>query len=752
MKFSKQFELIRLIQDKTTSYARFIEFLYGETPPADHNFLARMDTSCISDVLKSDSYDDSLEILGNPNPRATVGYIIEYPFHFYIYKNIYRYMPESEFIIDGLWIRRNVKEWKRLLSEFMQFLLDEGVHFRVFYDGVDPEIFFQKYEVLVSNANKPVLDLPCNADKKKVRVMYGHSKDLWNFGAWSRNFNLALVYGPYSQKAISRYTRSQIVGNARFDDWFRPVHQKESQRISLLKKKLDPEKKTLLYLPTHGHLSSLELLQTIIPDLLRTYNLVIKPHQLTIYTEAGVLERFKRSASVASKNGSPILIDDYFDLSELFRISDLVISDNSGAIFDAVLVDKPVVLLDNVSSKFLGENAWKVTRRSRDVWEIPLTYDRSIEQRVKHDPNFRVAEVVSDITKLPAAILNAFKLDGAYRIKRLKIKKFIFNYCDGSSGRRSARAIRSLFHSKVVPSKTFLALQVDAEIVRETIYLKDEIKRLQKILRSYMNISPLFADRFDLREVLFSVIVPTYNRRGAILRTLESLVGQEEIGGNNFEIIIVDDGSTDDTKSKVREFICQHPAQKVLYVGYKENRGAAFARNIGILHARGDFIAFTDDDCIVPTDWLSNFKKDFDENREVAGVGGWYEWQPNTEAQELTAVGRYLRWLVFSAGRRPNKLSRWRGNICGNTANICYRKSVLMAVGGFNYYYPAATAEDTELAIRIEKANFVLLYMPRMIQHQKKYSFQELIRNNLLRGLAGYIIAKIHPDYGFIYF
>ena len=160
-----------MIHNKGTAYKEFIEFLYGETPPADHNFLARVDPSVVTETIKSDAYDNSALFEENPNSGATIGFLIEYPFHYYIYKNIYPHLPESEFIIDAVWIRRNVKNWAELIESFTKFLHAEKVRFRVFHAGLDADEFFKDYHILVANTNKPVLDLPCNRNKKKVGVM-----------------------------------------------------------------------------------------------------------------------------------------------------------------------------------------------------------------------------------------------------------------------------------------------------------------------------------------------------------------------------------------------------------------------------------------------------------------------------------------------------------------------------------------------------------------------------------------------------
>ncbi len=90
-----------------------------------------------------------------------------------------------------------------------------------------------------------------------------------------------------------------------------------------------------------------------------------------------------------------------------------------------------------------------------------------------------------------------------------------------------------------------------------------------------------------------SVIIPTYNRACSIRRSVQSVLNQTF---NDFEVIIIDDGSTDDTKKVLKNFY----DKRIRYFGFKYNRGAAIARNIGIKFANGYFISFQDSD----DEWL----------------------------------------------------------------------------------------------------------------------------------------------------
>lgn len=122
---------------------------------------------------------------------------------------------------------------------------------------------------------------------------------------------------------------------------------------------------------------------------------------------------------------------------------------------------------------------------------------------------------------------------------------------------------------------------------------------------------------------LFSVIVPAYNRASTIERTLLSIVNQSE---KNWEIIIVNDGSTDDTDSVVLPFL-EKETHPVIYIK-KSNGGVHTARNTGVREARGFFYVEIDSDDELTPDALSLFKKAWDEipdenkpeYREVVGL------------------------------------------------------------------------------------------------------------------------------------
>ncbi|MFN9338956.1 MAG: glycosyltransferase family 2 protein, partial [Candidatus Kapaibacterium sp.] len=103
------------------------------------------------------------------------------------------------------------------------------------------------------------------------------------------------------------------------------------------------------------------------------------------------------------------------------------------------------------------------------------------------------------------------------------------------------------------------------------------------------------------RVPFFSVIMPTYNRAQLIERALQSLLAQTE---KDWELIIVDDGSTDNTNELIRRFIADNPQYAVRY-SYHSNRGTGLSRNAGIMQACGMYVTFLDSDDEYDTDHLA---------------------------------------------------------------------------------------------------------------------------------------------------
>lgn len=120
------------------------------------------------------------------------------------------------------------------------------------------------------------------------------------------------------------------------------------------------------------------------------------------------------------------------------------------------------------------------------------------------------------------------------------------------------------------------------------------------------------SDREDPNSKV-SVIIPTYNRAKYILETLESVLNQSY---KNYEVIIVDDGSTDKTKEALKPYILNN---RIIYI-YKDNGGPASARNAGLAITRAEYIAFLDSDDLWLPDKLEQQVKYLDEHKDIGLV------------------------------------------------------------------------------------------------------------------------------------
>lgn len=226
--------------------------------------------------------------------------------------------------------------------------------------------------------------------------------------------------------------------------------------------------------------------------------------------------------------------------------------------------------------------------------------------------------------------------------------------------------------------------------------------------------------------VKFSIVVPTYNRKEKLMQCLASL-SKQCYPKDQYEVIVIDDGSTDGTS----EIMTYYFGDSNVRYFYQKNGGCAKARNLGIVMAKGNIIAFTDDDCVVPWGWITALDTAFSEHPEVAGVGGTLI--PNNETKSIFA--KYDLFLTEKLYKFDNKeyIGSYECQAFG-TCNIAYRKTALVDVSGFdeNYKYPAS--EDADLKFRVCKKGYKMMYIPVAIIHYQDYSFRRFIRTAITRG------------------
>ena len=212
-----------------------------------------------------------------------------------------------------------------------------------------------------------------------------------------------------------------------------------------------------------------------------------------------------------------------------------------------------------------------------------------------------------------------------------------------------------------------------------------------------------------MKNPLISVIVPAYNAERYIEKCLLSLKNQDF---KNFEIVVVDDGSTDETPRIASSYA------KVIKSPH--NVGEGGARNLGAKSARGEILAFTDADVVLPNDWLTRIMKNM-KTYNVQCVGGGYRGSIGNSFMELFA---HLE-LCY---RRTN-MPQFVNTIVSNNF-ACYR-DLFFRAGGFPEKYKC---EDMRLSFKISKEHKILWDRENGVYHHFRPSLKAYLKQQFYFG------------------
>ena len=241
-----------------------------------------------------------------------------------------------------------------------------------------------------------------------------------------------------------------------------------------------------------------------------------------------------------------------------------------------------------------------------------------------------------------------------------------------------------------------------------------------------------------------SVVIATYERRDLLLRCVDALLAQT-LPGAQFEIVIVDDGSSRETREQLMADLFARRrgrrAPTLRFLWLPANRGPAAARNWGILAAQGRVIAFTDDDTVPQPDWLASGLAAIRDGADaVAG-----------------AVDVPLPAVPTDYERDAAGLS----NAGFVTANCFVRRDLLCAVGGFDERFRCAWREDTDLCFRLRASGAIVRasHAARVVHpvrparwgvslsQQRKVMFDALLYKKFPQGYRRYVRARPPWEY-----
>lgn len=511
---------------------------------------------------------------------AKIGFVIYYPFQFYVYKNVYEHLrDEAEFIVDlGLYFP--TRQSDDVLPSIERLLQSHGARYRVlpfetYYARAAVEQFLSQYDTLVSVWNRGCVTHAHPMLHRLVLMPYGFGKDLTKFDLAKSVFDLHLAYGPRDQAFYEQVMESVMVGNPKFDDWF--AGRTNVAGIDPLLRRLDRSKRTVLYLPTHSDLSSIDVLAPALKTLGETYNVIVKLHYLS--------PREEPDRVTLLTDERLMLVQDDTDLMPLLKLADVIISDNSSAIFDAILADKPLVVTDFHDKEYLdhGHRAIKWFRRGPVG---ALTYSGSIEQRIKRD------EIV-DAIREPLALISTVEqilTSDTKRPLREKLRSELCSFFDQHAGKRAAEAIRE-FRScerKPRPLLFHLIQKHREDLTRRRSWVS--------AVRDYSAVQQRLIEKFPvLGAPQFSVLLLRHPAATAASRAaaVEALASQQ-LSAAAYEVVH-DDGD-----------------------------GALGTRVIrALMHMKAPIVCFTTDAHVVPSDWLLAIQEAFARYPDAAGVGGY---------------------------------------------------------------------------------------------------------------------------------
>lgn len=232
---------------------------------------------------------------------------------------------------------------------------------------------------------------------------------------------------------------------------------------------------------------------------------------------------------------------------------------------------------------------------------------------------------------------------------------------------------------------------------------------------------------------MISLVIPVYNRPDEIVELLESISQQ---GDTDFEVIVVEDGSTRTCKEEIAPFASR---MKLQYF-FKENSGPGPSRNYGVQHASGDYVIVLDSDCILPSDYLRIVRQHLD-NEQIDAFGG-----PDKAHASFTTLQKAINYSMTSflttGGIRGGMKNV--NKFHPRSFNMGVRTEVWNKLGGFSQM---RYGEDIDFSIRLKEAGYKVVLMPdAWVWHKRRNTLKSFFNQVFHFGQARICLYRLHPD------
>jgi len=225
---------------------------------------------------------------------------------------------------------------------------------------------------------------------------------------------------------------------------------------------------------------------------------------------------------------------------------------------------------------------------------------------------------------------------------------------------------------------------------------------------------------------LFSIIIPTFNRPEGLRRCLQALAAQN-FSAQRFEVILVDDGGSVDLTPLVAPF----QERLSITVIRQKNAGPAAARNAGSVHARGQFLIFTDDDCAPTKNWLTIFAEQCQKTPDRL-IGGF-----TVNALKKNAFAEVSQQLITFLYAHFNRDAENPRFFTSN--NMLIPAARFREIGGFDTTFPLAAGEDRAFCAHWLNNGWKMIYAPdAVVFHAHQMSLTGFLRQHFNYGRGAF--------------
>lgn len=339
------------------------------------------------------------------SPDLTIAFVGWNSFQFLHFENVSAKFPGATFLIEERKADARIDDSQLEGSSVKNIVRRDKQSMRKL-DG--------EFDILVCQT--PFAGIETITRSKIVSLQYGYAKEGHNFGPWRSFADVCLTFGNYASSKIQPFSPCIAIGNPRYEQWGEAAFQATAK--ALYATRLNPAKKTVLYAPTWGALSSFGQFAGAVAELSHQYNVIAKLHH----------------NSTTSSHPFESTCGTMDDIVKLLAVSDLLISDFSGSIFDAIYCKVPVILLDPSGAESLETSV-------SDCYSI---------ERARRD---EIGLIVSEPAHLAQAVAETLE-HSAERIELLEgLRSELFlNACDAST--RARQAILKLTEGKISRSQS----------------------------------------------------------------------------------------------------------------------------------------------------------------------------------------------------------------------------------------------------------------------------------------------------------